>query len=199
MLSLKVLFKGLYKVCECGEQNCFISVINTRGKPARFKQGHNLGNGENSPSWRGGRSIDGHGYWRINLSEFNNSNKDSRIKEHVYFYEQFHKLCMLPWGVIHHIDRNKENNEISNLQGMMKRDHARLHAKGNKNTLDKHIDTSDRICFVCKSKTTRISKPDKRNKTPGPVWRHLPWDKINWYCDNCAAKDLYKWKKKIRT
>jgi hypothetical protein len=151
--------------------------------------------GQDSPAWKNGRSKS-HGYWRLWMPDYFSSHKDGRVHEHVYNYQEYHKLCMLPWGDVHHIDGNKSNNMIWNLQGLMKREHTSIHSKGNRFRRGKHIYTSDRFCYICKSKTTTIRKPDNKIKTPCPVWYHLPWDKINWYCHNCVMKDYYRRKKK---
>ena len=36
--------------------------------------------------------------------------------------------CMLPWGVVHHKDGNRQNNNMTNLQGMSRSVYTRLHS-----------------------------------------------------------------------
>lgn len=140
----------------------------------------------NHNSYKNGRTK--REYWMLLRCEHHYPIKNY-IQEHVYFYESYHKCCLLKWGVVHHIDENKENNMIWNLQGMMERDHLRLHRKGNRFRRGRHIDTSNRTCHNCGSSQTYIFRSfSHNNKTPYPEWRHLPWDKINWYCKKCYCK-----------
>ncbi len=54
--------------------------------------------------------------------------KDSRIYEHVYLYCLNNNLTHLPKGyIVHHIDGDIDNNDISNLQMMTISDHIKLH------------------------------------------------------------------------
>jgi HNH endonuclease len=182
LTCIKKLFKGLYKTCECG-CNTLIPILNRYGRPLRFKYCHS-NRGKNHPMWKGGR-IKEDGYWYLWMPNYFSSNKNGYIQEHIYNYQEYNKLCMLPWGEVHHINFNKDNNEISNLQGMTKSQHTYIHMKGNEYRRGKHIDTSDRICYICKSSITKMRQPNGTNRTPYPRWQHLPSDKINWYCADC--------------
>ena len=56
-----------------------------------------------------------------------------KMKLHRYVYCYYHNLNEIPKGyVIHHIDCNTKNNEISNLQLVTKSEHIILHRKGSK-------------------------------------------------------------------
>ena len=50
-----------------------------------------------------------------------------RKKLHRVVYEDYHKCTLLPSTVVHHIDGNKKNNDISNLKIMSSSEHAKLH------------------------------------------------------------------------
>jgi len=57
--------------------------------------------------------------------------KDKEERLHRYIYKKHYNN--IPKGyIIHHIDFNKDNNNISNLQSMTSSDHKSLHGKGNK-------------------------------------------------------------------
>jgi hypothetical protein len=54
------------------------------------------------------------------------------LKLHQVIYMYYHKLTEFPKGyVIHHIDENRLNNDISNLQLLTRSEHQKLH--NNKN------------------------------------------------------------------
>jgi hypothetical protein len=88
--------------------------------------------GFNNAMWKTGRTKKGD-YWYVRV--------DGKYElEHVYFYEQFHKVCVLPWSVVHHIDENKENNMPWNTETMFWGEHTTYHSV---------IDTSGRWCVRC--------------------------------------------------
>lgn len=175
-------------------------ISDNRGRPRRFIKLHNLKRfqqrGSKHPQWKGGRRKNGK-YYMLWLPDYYLSDKNGCIYEHVYFYQEYNKCCLLQWGHVHHIIPIKKggSNLPWNLQGMTKQQHARLHAIGNKKNYNKHKDTSDRICHICRSKITTMGKPNGKNtKTPYPRWHHLPWDKINWYCNKCTMNIRNKFK-----
>lgn len=130
----------------------------------------------------GGSRLKQRNYWLLYMPTYYKANKSGYVYEHVYFYEQYNKCCILPWGNTHHIEPVTPeycNNMPWNLQCMMARDHTSLHSRG------RHKDTSNRRCYRCKRNKTRIMKPVGEMRTPCPQWMHMPYDKKNWYCYNC--------------
>lgn len=192
MIPRKQLFSGIYILCYCGCKG-YVKLVNKKGRFRQFISGHNFLNidqtGENNNNWRGGK-YKSRGYWRIHIPNYYRSYKTGHLPEHIYIYETHHKCCILPWGEIHHIDGNKENNEISNLQCLLGSKHASITHKGKRYRLGKHKDTSNRRCFKCGSNKTILKKHKGKYKTPYPFWLHLPWDKINWYCRNCYVWEM---------
>lgn len=185
-VPFRLLFKGLYKRCQCGYCNDLIPIINSVGNLARFKSGHNSKD-NNHPNWKGGRTKS-KGYWYIKIPNYFSSDTHGYIREHIYIYQEYNHLSMLKWGVVHHLDFNKTNNSIENLQGMTKWDHMKLHMKGNDHSLNKHKDVSDRRCHSCRSNKTYIANPSGLHKTNRQRWYHLSNDKINWYCYKCYQR-----------
>lgn len=52
---------------------------------------------------------------------------------HTYIYKYFNNLDTIPNGYcVHHIDHNKNNNDIYNLQLLTHSEHSKLHHKGRK-------------------------------------------------------------------
>ena len=48
------------------------------------------------------------------------------VPEHRYVFEQYYKCCLLKTAIIHHIDGNGHNNDISNLQLTDRKNHKKL-------------------------------------------------------------------------
>ncbi len=147
-LSIRQVFKGFYKLCEC---NCgtLISVINTKGRFSRYAYRHNFINislnpgnrdktGPNSSNWKGGRTRD-RNYWFLLLPNYFSSAKNGRIYEHIYFYQEYYQCSLLPWGVVHHIipcSKDYCNNMPWNLMGMTRSAHQKLHRSIKKQILN---------------------------------------------------------------
>lgn len=53
-----------------------------------------------------------------------------RVNKHRLVYEIYNKCELLPWVDIHHIDGNKQNNDISNLQPLLHGKHSSITQKG---------------------------------------------------------------------
>lgn len=79
--------------------------------------------GTESYNWKGGDHINGDGHRIITIAP------GRRQVEHRYVYEMVYQCCLLPWSVVHHINENKIDNRIENLEGMMRRQHPPLHNK----------------------------------------------------------------------
>lgn len=122
------IFKGLYKLCECGCKE-LIPFLNTRYRIAKFKKGHNtkFRIGENHPRWKGGRKLEG-GYNVVKVYNHPKSYQNN-IKEHRLIYEQYYRCCLLSFTDIHHIDGNKRNNDINNLLALSHSQHISLRYK----------------------------------------------------------------------
>jgi hypothetical protein len=168
LLSIRILFSGLYRRCEC-DCGYLIPCINKHGRFARFRKGHyKERRGQNSSSYKNGKYSDN--YLKIIINGKN-------IKKHIHIFEQYHQCCMLKWGVVHHTDKNKRNNNIENLEGMTVSEHMFLH----------HIkDMSYRFCKICGGKTTY--KKTKRG-TLCELWFGNDID--GWTCNNCYMRQIH--------
>lgn len=151
--------------CGCG---CGRTTNIFRGVPRKFINGHN-GRGKCKDIL-----ISGDGYELKLVPDHHFANCYGRVRNHRLVYEEYHKCCLLPWAEIHHIDKNKLNNNIDNLIILNTSDHCRLH---------NIKDMSNRKCSECGSDKTQW---DKRG------WFEWFDDKDEgWYCRRCYKRLKY--------
>ena len=79
-----------------------------------------------NPNWRGGRHKH-EGYIEIYCPDHPNANKRKCVYEHQLVMEQHIGRYIMPGEVVHHIDGNKSNNDISNLLLLTNSEHIKLH------------------------------------------------------------------------
>lgn len=81
----------------------------------------------NNPNWKGGRIMH-EGYVLIYCPQHPNANANRNVYEHQLVMEKHLGRYLKKGEVVHHIDGNKSNNDISNLLLLTNSDHAKLHA-----------------------------------------------------------------------
>lgn len=72
--------------------------------------------GKGHPEWRGGRRIDADGYICIYKPDHPFCRNDKTVLEHRLVMEEILGRYLHPSEVVHHIDGDKQNNDIDNLQ-----------------------------------------------------------------------------------
>lgn len=77
-------------------------------------------------------------YYMVSFQWEHRSLDKWRVKEHILIMEKHLWRLLEKWEVIHHIDENKLNNKINNLQLMSSSEHSKLH------DLEKLRDTNGR-------------------------------------------------------
>ncbi|MFI5406590.1 MAG: hypothetical protein ACHQ1D_08770, partial [Nitrososphaerales archaeon] len=117
--------------CGCGECGQVLSRTDERYRIRNHLYGHyqKERKGESNNFWKGGRVRIGN-YWKLYMPDYFCSTKSGYVREHIYFYQEYHKVCVLKWAVVHHIERVTEdycNNMPWNLTTMMKGDHITYH------------------------------------------------------------------------
>jgi len=72
--------------------------------------------GENARAWKGGIRKTRDGYLEIYSPHHPNKNKNNCVLEHRLVMERYLGRFLTKKEVVHHIDKNKENNDIENLE-----------------------------------------------------------------------------------
>lgn len=84
------------------------------------------------------------GYMYAYAPEHPYANRAGKVYEHIYVMSEHIGRKLNPDECVHHIDRNRENNRIENLQLLTLSEHAKLHARE-----DKGIEFIKTNCLTC--------------------------------------------------
>lgn len=118
--------------CQCGCEQLIHSMTMNR-KPARFKLGHTIqyiqGKGKEGSHWKGGKAKHSNGYVKIWFPSHPNADSRGYVFEHVKVMSDYLCRALDSDEVVHHIDGNKKNNVLSNLQLMTRSEHAKHHGR----------------------------------------------------------------------
>ena len=138
-LGLKDYHQRSYLACpDCGKQRW---VLIRNGEP-QSERCHPCGakhrvkakpgswsNREKHPRWKGGRHVDANGYCSIvvpiDSPYLPMADKRGRVYEHRLAIAQNLGRCLEPGELVHHINGNKQDNRLSNLQLFGRREHSR--------------------------------------------------------------------------
>jgi len=82
--------------------------------------------GSNNPNWKGGRRKDKDGYVLIYAPDHPYCDVNSYVREHRLVMEKHLKRFLLSTEIPHHINENKEDNRIENLQLMTRQEHDKF-------------------------------------------------------------------------
>ena len=72
--------------------------------------------GSNNHKWKNGRKIHGHGYILVTSPNHPNKDKQGYVREHRLVMERYLGRYLESFEDVHHLDGNKKNNSIKNLE-----------------------------------------------------------------------------------
>lgn len=98
--------------CGCGQIK---GRRTSYGKKTRFIFKHNSKDGPANPNWKGGRHKDQFGYWLLWKPDHPDANNLGYVREHRLLLEQQLGRRLSRTEVVHHIDGDRGNNDITNL------------------------------------------------------------------------------------
>lgn len=85
--------------------------------------------GEKASNWKGGKRKTRKGYVEVLKPDHPRADSCGYVMEHIYVFEQATGIKVPKNCVIHHLDGNKQNNDISNLCMMTFGGHSTFHNK----------------------------------------------------------------------
>ncbi len=86
--------------------------------------------GKRSKNWKGGRKIDGNGYVLLFRPHRFGSDYNGYVTEHRLVMSLKTGRFLTPQEVVHHINGDRADNSIENLQLMSRGEHNSIHLKG---------------------------------------------------------------------
>jgi len=103
--------------------------LKTCSYECRIKNRSNLSKGSNHPMWKGGKEIKNNGYIHIYCPEHPKSHK-GKVAEHRLIMEKSLGRYLKENEHVHHLNHNKQDNRLENLQIMAQSKHTSLHMTG---------------------------------------------------------------------
>ena len=123
--------------------------------------------GERNHNWNGGIKMSKKGYRFILKPEHERADSNGYVLEHIVVWEQHHNTKIPDGYIIHHINKNKCDNNIDNLMLMSAGEHIRLHHLGRK------------LSEESKSKISQKAKARLSNPQNHPCYKAIDMDAIN--------------------
>jgi len=167
--------------CQCIDPNCKILIpsIDVFGNPKKYVKGHSS-KGSGNAMYKGGISNDDE-YIIIHKPDHPFARTNGFVSEHRLVMEKHLGRYLTKDEHVHHKDKNKKNNDISNLQLVSNSEHMKLHKA------ELREDRSNINCNFCGGNKTKI------NKYGFPEW-YL--DINGFLCRNCYEM-IYNLRKKF--
>lgn len=132
--------------------------------------------GEKHRNWHGGKTINYNGYIEVYQPDHPHPIHGHNVLEHRLMIERHIGRYLRPNEEVHHINGDRQDNRLENLQLMTKSEHQ---------TLERMIDMSDRICSICENRDTGTTRHKVGKR---PHWVHID-DML--VCTFCYDKIYY--------
>lgn len=144
----------------------------------------------------GKANINNKGYYDIVSVNEGNFKK----KLHRLIYEDYHGVTLLSTTDVHHIDGNKLNNNIENLEAISHAEHSRRHMISDRNPMKGNNHTQESMFIMSANKSTtgffRVSKVMDKQMVQGFSWGYQYFDDNN-KRKQISRKNLYDLKKVV--
>lgn len=138
------------------------------------------------------------GYYKIS----NKKNTKHRGKLlHRLIYEDHYDIVLGSDIIIHHIDGDKSNNDISNLTPLSISEHSRTHKLGENNNNYGGMSEKNKIALSASANTTgvfRVCKTPKKDSIQGFTWLYQYYDE-NGVRRNLSSVDLKTLEEKVKS
>lgn len=131
--------------------------------------------GEKHHNWKGGK-ISSRGYVFIKVSDHPKANNWGYVKENILVMEKSLGRYLVDGEDSHHIDGNKSNNSLDNLELLSHGEHASLHSRGEQNNWAK-LKESD-VIYIRESDKSNKSLAKEFKVSRDAIWRIKKG--INW-------------------
>lgn len=117
--------KGIYLRTKIGGMSGKYHSEETRKKMSIAKQRRK---GKDNPNWKGGKKRNTAGYILIYSINHPYKKKDNCVMEHRLVIEKNIGRYLKKEEFIHHINENKQDNRIENLQIVSREEHRKIHS-----------------------------------------------------------------------
>lgn len=138
------------------------------------------------PNWKGGRSKHSEGYIQLKKPKHHFAGVRGYVMEHRFIWEQHNNAMLLPWATVHHINHEKKDNRIENLEVFIRGKHSDLHLKEKRDN-----EISKRKCCYCGGGTRLRIRHCRGYVYYYSDWNRNPLNRSEWLCSKCYLNQWY--------
>jgi hypothetical protein len=165
-----------------GENNPMFGKKHSEETKKKIAESRKKYSGKNHPSWKGGRRVSANGYIELHMPEHHRSRGNGYVFEHIVVAEKKISRKLIDREVVHHINRNKQDNRQENLQVLLNEEHSALHGA------EKEKTGKTMKCMHCGNgfyaKPSHINKRKTCSKRCAALMNGLPFSRKKEKCIN---------------